>query len=376
MKPVVLFYVQHLLGIGHLRRAALIARALLAAGIDLRLVSGGMPASEMDLGAAELVQLPPAAAADMHFSGILDEHGQPIDDAWRARRRQQLLLAFATARPDLVLIELYPFGRRQFAFELRPLLEAARVRGLPTAVSLRDILVAKSKADRIAETVALVRSHVDRVLVHGDPRLVRLDATFPAAAEIADRLVYTGYVAEAVPPPAKEGQEILVSAGGGAVGGPLLAAALAARPATSAAAAPWRLIAGPNLPPAAFAALQRAARTTGSGGVEVERFRTDFPALLGQSRLSISQAGYNTVMDILATGARALVLPFAEGGESEQGLRAQLLAERGLLGLAEPEPAKLAAAIDTALARPRPRPGTVDLGGAAETARQILGMLR
>src|SRR5262249_583852 len=224
-----------------------------------------MPAGEMDLGGAQLVQLPPAAAADMHFSAILDEHGQPIDDAWRARRRQQLLLAFAAARPDLVLIELYPFGRRQFAFELRPLMEAARVRGLPVAVSLRDILVAKSKPDRVAETVALVRSHVDRVLVHGDPRLVRLHATFPAAPEFADRLSYPGSGPGAGPAGAREGEEIVVSVGGGAVGGPLLAAVLAARPATRAAGAPWRLIAGPNLPAGEFAALQQAARTARPG---------------------------------------------------------------------------------------------------------------
>ena len=151
---------------------------------------------------------------------------------------------------------------------------------------------------------------------------------------------------------------------------------MAARPAASLAAAPWRLIAGPNLPAAEFAGLQ-AARPQ-PAGVTVERFRSDFPALLARSRLSLSQAGYNTVMDILAAGARALVLPFAEGAESEQSLRARLLAERGLLSLMEPpiEPARLAAAIEAALRRPRPQPGALDLDGAAETARQLAGMLR
>jgi predicted glycosyltransferase len=369
--PTVLFYVQHLLGIGHLRRAALIARAILAAGLELRFVSGGMPAGELDIGGASLVQLPPAISADVHFSRILDEHGQAIDEVWRDRRRRLLLEAFAEARPDLVLIEMFPFGRRQFAFELVPLLQTARARSLPIAVSLRDILVAKNRPERIAETVALVQTYVDLVLVHGDPRLVRLDATFPAAGEIADRLVYTGYVAEAVPPAAAEGEEVLVSAGGGAVGGPLLRAALAARPATRAAAAPWRLITGPNLPAGELADLEAAAPS----GVVIERFRPDFPVLLARSRLSLSQAGYNTVMDILATGARALVIPFAEGAESEQSLRARLLAERGLLGVAEAEPVPLAAAIDAALARPRPGPGSVDLDGADETARQIARMI-
>jgi predicted glycosyltransferase len=72
-----------------------------------------------------------------------------------------------------------------------------------------------------------------------------------------------------------------------------------------------------------------------------------------------------------------LVLPFAEGAESEQTLRARLLAERGLLSLALPplEPARLAAAIEAALIRPRPRPGALNLDGAAETARQLARML-
>ena len=128
------------------------------------------------------------------------QDGRPIDDVWRDKRRRLLLAAFEVEQPDLVLVEMFPFGRRQFAFELLPLLEAAKARGLPTAVSLRDILVAKSKPERIAETVAVVRRLVDRVLVHGDPRLVGLEATFPGAAEIADRLVYTGYVADAAAP--------------------------------------------------------------------------------------------------------------------------------------------------------------------------------
>ena len=376
MKPVVFFYVQHLLGIGHLRRAALIARAILAQGPEVRFVSGGAPAGEVDLGPATLVQLPPAVSADVHFSALLNDAGHPIDDAWRDRRRRLLLSAFAKARPDLVLVEMFPFGRRQFAFELMPLLDAARARGIPTAVSLRDILVAKTKPERVAETVGIVKSRIDRVLVHGDHRLVGLDATFPGTAEIADRLVYTGYVADAAAPMAAngEGDEVLVSAGGGVVGGPLLRAALAARPRTSLAAAPWRLIAGPNLATAEFAALSASAPE----GVVVERFRRDFPALLARSRLSLSQAGYNTVMDILAVGARAVVVPFADGAESEQSLRARLLADRGLLGLVEPpvEPDRLAVAIEAALARPRPRPGAIGLDGAAETARCLARMIR
>jgi predicted glycosyltransferase len=376
LKASVFFHVQHLLGIGHLRRAALITRAMTAEGLSLCFVSGGAPVGEFDLGGAKLIQLPPAVAADVQFSAVLDEERRPIDDAWRARRRALLLCAFEATRPDLLLIETFPFGRRQFAFELLPLLDAAKRRGIRSAVSLRDILVTKNDPVRLAEIVALIRQHFGRVLVHGDPRLVRLETTFPAAAEIADRLAYTGYVAESHTPPAGavESEEVVVSVGGGAVGRPLLEAALAARAQTSLAKAPWRLITGPNLDEADFLALSASAPP----GVAVERFRSDFPTLLARSRLSISQAGYNTVMDILATGARALVVPFAEADESEQTLRARLLAERGLLSLVEPsaEPDRFATAIEAALSRPRPRPGAIDLDGAVKTARLVAEMVQ
>jgi predicted glycosyltransferase len=374
----VLFHVQHLLGIGHLQRAAAIAAAMQAAGLEVTVASGGEPVAGLALGGAALVQLPPAVAADSSFSQILDAAGRPIDEAWQAARRSQLLDLFARLAPDLVLIELFPFGRRFLRFELLPLLEAAAVRGPrpAVAVSVRDILVAGEGARAAAkaeEAADLVLRHVDRVLVHGDPRLVAFDATFPAARRIAGRIAYTGYVIGRPPPAAAEasdgGGEVLVSTGGGLVGLPLLLAALAARPLTRLADARWRLITGPNLP--AEAAAEIAARAAAADEpIIVERFRPDFRALLARCRLSLSQAGYNTVMETLSAGARAVVAPFAEGKESEQTLRAKLLAARGWLTLApDLAPAALAAAIDAALDRPRPAVAAIDLDGAAKTAQ-------
>ena len=51
--------------------------------------------------------------------------------------------------------------------------------------------------------------------------------------------------------------------------------------------------------------------------------------------VSVSQAGYNTVMETLQAGARAVLVPFAAGSEEEQTIRAQLLAERGLVHVVE-----------------------------------------
>ena len=381
---IVLFHVQHLLGIGHLTRAATLARGLAAEGFEVTVVSGGEPVPGVDFGRATLVQLPPARVADRRFSELLDANGAPVDDAWKARRRDRLLDLYEKVGSDIVLTELFPFGRRQLRFELLPLLDRAaadRARtGRPRiACSVRDILVQSPKPERTREMLALARRYYDLVLVHGDPRFVSLDATFPHAREIADRVAYTGYVVarpECSPGEPERmaeegGGEVIVSAGGGAVGGRLLEAALAARLRTPLAAAGWRLLAGANLPEPDFRLL--AARAP--EGVSVERFRPDFRKLLRSARLSISQGGYNTLMEVLDAGVRAVVVPYAGGLETEQTLRASLLAARGLVevvGEEELGPESIAAAVSRALAKPPPG-GLVglDTAGAPATARAL-----
>ena len=105
----------------------------------------------------------------------------------------------AAARPDAVVLEGFPFARRAFRFELDPLLEAVRAapRRLPVICSVRDIVVVRNDPQRHREIVDRVRRDIDRVLVHGDPALIPFDASFPPAPDIADRLVYTGYVGSA-----------------------------------------------------------------------------------------------------------------------------------------------------------------------------------
>ena len=375
----VLFHVQHLLGIGHWRRAAALADAMQHAGLAVTVLAGGTPEGSPGGAGFATIQLPPARAADAGFTSIVDEAGRPIDDEFRARRRAGVLAAFDRVRPHVVLIESFPFGRRAFRFELLPLIEAARRAAPCPAViaSVRDVLVTRDDPARAADIVATVRRDFDAVLVHGDPALIALEASFPAAVDIADRLRYTGYVA--APGGDDDGVagtgEVIVSAGGGAVGRALLRTALAARPLSPLAGARWRLLAGPHLPDADYAALAIALPADGS--VTLERFRDDFPALLRRCALSISQAGYNTTLDIIRARPRAVVVPFAAGAETEQAMRSALLAQRGVLHVlreAELDGPRLATAIAGALAGPPPAAGlAVRLDGAAATAAFIAG---
>jgi predicted glycosyltransferase len=215
--------------------------------------------------------------------------------------------------------------------------------------------------------------------VHGDPALIPFEETFPLAPRIGDRLRYTGYVveerAQAHPTARHARTEVVVSAGGGAVSETLFRAAIAARPLTRLADRTWRVLCGHALPDETFRALSREA----PAGVVVERARPDFIELLRGAVLSISQGGYNTVMEVLATGTRAVIVPYAGGLETEQTLRGRLLAKRGALSLVDEKhlsPQAIAAAAEAALARPPPAPHGLDVGGAAATAAIIARLAR
>lgn len=378
-KPKLLFHVQHMLGIGHRVRAERIAQACLEAGFAVTLMEGGVPGQIKAQENPDLtrIQLPPARWSDAGFSEIIDVlTDKPIDDAWRARRKALALETLHQVRPDILLVEGFPFARRAFRFELLPLIDQARSLGAGTAVSLRDILVMRRDPLKSTQIAELARSHFDTVLVHGDPGFCQLADSFSATAPLANRIRYTGIVSPdpAEPAPDTHG-EIVLSAGGGATGGALVLAALKARALSTERDRPWRILIGPNLPDSV-----RFALVDAPDGFVVQPARKDFTAVLTSAALSISQAGYNTVADLAVSGCPAVLVPFEgpEGTETEQPTRARLMAATGravCIGERDLTPENLAAAVDRAMTIPRSAETPYRIGGAAETARVLLGML-
>lgn len=371
----VFFWVQHLLGTGHLRRAATLARVLADEGFDVLLISGGAPLA-LDLGRARFRQLPPLRAVDDKLKVLGHLDGRPADRAFLDSRTRELVSLLHTEQPGIVITEQFPFGRTQMRAELVPLVEAARGLGAKIVSSVRDVVRDTASPARIAEMLELFDRYFDLVLIHADPEFVGFGESFAGWDRIRGRAHYTGYVVDdppAQPPSGNAGAgEVIVSAGGGAVGGPLLRAAIAARPLTSLKDRTWRLLVGANL-----SASERATLEAGEG-IVVEPARPDFKTLLGNSALSISQGGYNTVIETLAFADRAVIVPFATERETEQTRRAELLAARGMVQMvreSELDGPHLAAAIERALAgrsiRSFPR---CDADGGRKTAALLRSM--
>jgi predicted glycosyltransferase len=210
--------------------------------------------------------------------------------------------------------------------------------------------------------------------VHTDPQLIPFGLTFPHAAALGDRLVETGYAIEPLTERTADGRgEVLVSAGGGRVGARLLEVALEARPRSRLRERPWRLIAGGNVADDAFQALGVRVPQ----GVTLQRQRHDFPALLANSLLSISQAGYNTVLEGLRFHKPMVLVPFETATETEQRTRAERLVTLGLAEVvweSELTPETLAGAIDRAWRRRPRRAPAVALDGAARTADLVAAL--
>lgn len=375
MSARILIAVTHLLGIGHLVRARQLARALAAAGHDVTLASGGMPDGKATAD-YRFVQLPPVRTEGTDFRNLLDEGGNAATPERLVARRERLVALARELSPDIVVTEHFPFGRRQLAGEFLALIEAVKTAkpGVLVLASLRDVLVAPLRSDRLAETAERIATLFDAVLVHGDPHVLPLEASWPVTPEITGKLIYTGYLAEppAVPgTPVDSSGTILVSGGGSAAALPLFEAAL-----TVARLSPqhsFHLLIGRGVAEADFAALRQSA----PANARVERARPDFPALLAACALSVSQAGYNTVLDLLQAARPALLVPFDAGNETEQALRAAALERAGLahvVTLAE-GPQGLAAAIETALAQDVPPAAEVDLDGANGTVAAIAKLL-
>ena len=357
-----LIWVQHLFGKGHVRRMARIAAACAEQGMTVTVVAGGPDGRKAFRGIENISvhQLPALRTKDHQYTGLITQEGvEPNDVFWRMRR-EALLEVLAVVKPDIVLVELFPFGRRKFSDEVLALIEAARA--LPNrpliASSVRDIVEPKVDVKKSAEMGTWLSQCFDAVLVHGDESIIELGETAPFAKDAGTPLFYTGYIA---PEEAKIGPKsgVVISAGSGLSGDGLLSIAAEAGTIAATAADQWHIFVPPKVD---------APSSGKNPHVFVHPFGNTFEGHLAQAAVSISEAGYNTAAEGLALGAKLLLVPYGEAGQTEQPRRATRFAERGLAICLDPEGLDAARLIEAVgHAKSLPPPPALNLSGSSAT---------
>ena len=380
----IFIYVQGLSGTGHFNRMFEVARAL-APRHDVVLLEGG-----------RAVPRPPAPVARLVLPGLLrgaegqlaSVDGRPVAEVL-GERRASLGRAIERMRPDIVLVEDFPFSKWEMADEIRFVIARARETnpGVHVVSCLRDIGTRNRRPSDVADHPARVRSTLledfDLVLVHADPEIVRIDEHLPWAAEIETPIRYTGFVSQKLEgrPAAvadasdREGAErfrVVVSSGGAAASA-LIPLAVEAWKHVAVSLGGQRSKQMTVFLPA-YAAAEDSARwrrVVADPSISFSPFSPDFLPCLSRADVSVSHAGYNTCTNVLETRTPAVLVPNA--GMSDQPLRARLLARLGLaevLEIASATPERLAAAI-LRRSEAKPPPHGIDLAGA-ERARRIL----
>lgn len=378
-RPCLVFYCQHSLGIGHLTRSFALVEALAPHFRVVFLNGGRLPEGIRVPQDMRRIDLPPLGMDDGHT--VISRGGEQDVQAVRRQRSALIEQALREHPPEVLVVELFPFGRKKFAGEILPMLRAARRQaGGPAliACSLRDILV-HQRPDQLRHddrARGLTDRYFDLVLTHTDPALADLGESFKPSRPLRTPVQATGYVVPHRPPAlaSARGPHLLVSAGGGIVGGELLRCALAAR-RLLATPPPLRLIAGPFLPETEWQSLRQEARH--EDGVTLLRQVSDMVAEMRTARASISQCGYNTALDLIVAQVPALVVPYRTVTEDEQSVRAQRLARQGALldfGPAPLEPQGLARAME-ALLEFTPRASAIALDGAERSAQALRAAL-
>ncbi|MGH8003436.1 MAG: glycosyltransferase family protein, partial [Limisphaerales bacterium] len=230
-------------------------------------------------------------------------------------------------------------------------------------LGLRDILDEPEKvcAAWEMEGVYPVLDEVyDRIFIYGTPAFFDPISAYRFGQKAKRKTSFTGFISDgdltAFPMEGKKNipnpKKVLLTIGGGEDGAEIVSAYLemlskyeCRLPIESS------IILGPFMPESRKRAFEEKAKGL---TVRFEEFLPELLAQLQEADLVVSMGGYNTVVEILSSAKRALIIPRIYP-RKEQLLRARRLSEMGLVGYISPEeltPGRLFETVHSMIADP------------------------
>ena len=326
----VLLYSHDSQGLGHVRRNLALAHHIAAragtGGLRGLVVSGLAPSPLFTL---------PTGFDWLALPGVEKRNGVYVPrrlpgtlSETVALRSTVLGAALEGFAPDLVIVDRHPLGIRR---ELEAPLRALR-RSHPEArivLGLRDVLddpgVAAREWEGLGGADALAPL-IDQVWVYGDQHVHDPLASGEIPDFLHDLAVFTGYLADGRALLDRErcrseAPFVLTTVGGGCDRARLLTMAAGLTPPPG-----YRhmLVTGPQLGEADAAAVRDAA----APGTEIHRCPPGLSRYIERASAVVTMGGYNTVCEVLASSAPALIVP-REEPRREQLIRARALEDAG-----------------------------------------------
>ena len=390
----ILHYSHDSLGLGHIRRTLAIVRQL---AHDLPDVAQLVLTGSAQFGAYEwpprvdCVKLPTIrkkTSGEYHSPHL---HGSL--EAISALRESIIMSAIDHFNPDLVLVDKAPAGLNGEILHALRWLKQKRPQTL-LVLGMRDIEddAQTTCRDWTRENIyPLLENIYDAILLYGVRGLFDPITEYQLAPTIADKIYPCGYIfgtgedvatAEHLRVALGIGTEplVLVTAGGGADGFQLIKTyleMLANRPEP--AAFHSLIVTGPQLADVEYTALEQCAAAVASP-ITLKRFTSRLSSYLRIADLIITMGGYNTVMEILGHGRKAIIVPRIKP-RLEQLIRAERLAAHNLVRMIHPDeltPVCLCAEMDAALqssASLNPPGMQLPMDGAVQVSRRIASLL-
>ncbi len=306
----ILFYYHHFGGLGHGMRIYSLCKAIksIDPGTAILVINSGSPQPELEIEKyASVIDLP-ALRAKSSFTV-----------------RKALLERIAVSyKPDAAVFEHFPFGRQFLAQEIVSFIGLLKQNGARIYSSARDII-----AQDVDIRILLKQADLfSAIFIHADTNNDFL-TSFKQPVKLLDKTVFTGRVCcleknelkarEALRRRLGTGKKrlILINIGGGRDGFDMLKKVIAAKPLLSGNTL-YLIATGTSIENENYNYLKKI--TQQDKNIILRRFVHDFTDHVNASDLYITMGGYNSINNILLTGARSIVFP--RKTDKEQVMRA------------------------------------------------------
>ena len=379
--PKIVLYSHDTFGMGNIRRTLLLSQDFITQypGASILIITGSpmIHAFRIPTG-IDYIKLPclDRFAAEQYAPRYLSGCSEEVKQTREAILRESVL----RFNPDLMVVDKRASG---IDGELLPTLHALRENGRHTklALGVRDILDEPERTRKILAgngSFEVIDEFYDEVWIYGSKEIFDTAKEYAFPESIHRKTFYCGYLKRpTVSTGRNEGPpRILITTGGGGDGSDIIQAYL-----TGLSTLPRNIalrttvIFGPQMPEVCRTELLR--RFDYLADVEFLEFEADITNRYAESDVVVSQAGYNTVCELLSFSRRAILVPRSEPVR-EQLIRARLMAERGFFECIEPQdltPETLISKVLEALNSSSITSSTLKLDGLPVIRERVRGLL-